>query len=96
VNGVTQRTYLGFPVKITSVLPQTSASQNGAVMLLFGDLAMSSTVGDRVGVEVKTSTQRLLDTDQILFRGRQRFDLLNHDVGDSTTAGPMVGLVGVT
>jgi HK97 family phage major capsid protein len=96
VNGVTRREYLGWPVRISSTSPQTSASQNGAVMLLFGDLAMSSTIGNRTGAEIKTSTQRFFENDQYLFRGRQRFDLVNHDVGDATTAGPMVGLVGVT
>ncbi len=96
VNGVTSREYLGWPVKISSTLPQVGTSLNGSVMLLFGNLAMSSTIGDRTGVEIKTSTQRLLENDQTYFRGRQRFDLCNHDMGDNTNAGPIVGLVGTT
>jgi HK97 family phage major capsid protein len=94
INGVMQPTYLGWPIRLSSCLPQVSSTLSGVVMLLFGDLSLSSTIGDRTGVEVKTSTTRLMDTDQILYRGRERFDLVNHDVGDGTTGGPIVGLVG--
>ena len=34
------------------------------------------------------------DTDQIGVRGTARFDIVNHDVGDTTNAGPIVALCG--
>ena len=94
IDGRLTPTFLGFPIVVSSTLPNVNTSLTGAVMILLGDLNLSSTIGSRTEVQVKTSTQRALDADQILFRGRERFDLVNNDVGDNTTAGPVVGLVG--
>jgi hypothetical protein len=40
------------------------------------------------------SRERALDTDQVLVRGVQRCDLINHTVGDASTRGPIAMLVG--
>jgi HK97 family phage major capsid protein len=94
IDGRLTPTFLGFPIVVSSTLPNVNTTLNGVVMILLGDLNLSSTIGDRTGVQIKTNTQRALDADQILFRGRQRFDLVNNDVGDNTNPGPMVGLTG--
>ena len=94
IDGCLTPTFLGFPIVVSSTLPNVNTTLTGAVMILLGYLSASSTIGSRTEGQVKTSTQRALDADQILFRGRERFDLVNNDVGDNTTAGPVVGLVG--
>jgi hypothetical protein len=40
------------------------------------------------------SADRNLEADQVLFRGTERVALAVHSLGDATTAGPIVGLVG--
>jgi HK97 family phage major capsid protein len=93
VDGQLQANYLGFPVTFAQVLP-TSGSQLGKVMIAFGDMSLAATIGDRRAVGLKRSSQRYFDQDQIGFMGTERVDIVVHDLGDNTTAGPIVGLVG--
>lgn len=86
--------FSGFPVQHTEVLPQVTSSLSGSVMLAFGDLSLAATLGERRGVTIERSADRYLDQDQILWRGTERVDIVVHDLGDNTTAGPIVGLVG--
>lgn len=87
--------YAGYPIVTSQVLPAGAATDyNGLPMLLFGDLSKSSTLGDRREIRIFPSEHRYMDTDQIAIRGTTRFDIVNHDVGDTTTAGPIVALVG--
>ena len=62
-------------------------------MLLFGDLSKSSALGDRRVVKVFPSEHRYMDTDQIGIRGLERIDIVNHDVGTTSAAGPIVALL---
>ena len=94
VNGVTVPSFLGFPVQITPVLPQVGSSLAGSIMITFGDLSMAATLGDRRQATVNFTTERFIDTDQIGVFGSERVDIVVHDLGDNTTAGPIVGLVG--
>lgn len=94
VNGRLMPTFMGFPVQVTQVLPQVTTSLAGQAMLLFGDLSMAATLGERRGIVVARSAGRYLDQDQIAWRGTERVDIVCHDLGDNTTAGPIVGLVG--
>jgi HK97 family phage major capsid protein len=94
VNGVMRPHFWGFEILTTSLLPNVATTLNGSIMLLLGDMNLSSSIGSRGGIEIKQSSQRLLDLDQILWRGRERMDIVNHDLGDNTTAGPLVGLLG--
>jgi HK97 family phage major capsid protein len=94
VNGVLMPTFLGFPVQPVQVLPQTSATQIGSVMIAFGDLSLAATLGDRRELRLKFLTERFADTDQIGIIGSERVDIVCHDLGDNQTAGPVVGLVG--
>lgn len=89
----TLMSYLGWPIVPTPKMPGTG-SQVGAVMICFGDMRSSSTLGDRRGLVVSLSEHRYLELDQIAVMGRERFDIVNHDLGDNSNAGAMVGLVG--
>jgi HK97 family phage major capsid protein len=87
--------YLGYPIVVSQVLPAGPSTDYDALpMVLFGDLTKSSALGDRRQVRVFPSEHRYMDTDQIGIRGTERFDIVHHDLGDGTTAGPMVALTG--
>lgn len=85
--------FAGFPVELTSQLPG-NATLTGKAAILFGDLSLSSTIGTRRGVTIRRLRERFADSDQIGFAATQRIDIVHHDVGDDTTAGGVVALVG--
>jgi HK97 family phage major capsid protein len=58
-------------------------------MMAFGDMSMAATLGDRREIKLKFSTERFADTDQIGVFGTERVDIVCHDLGDNTTAGPI-------
>jgi HK97 family phage major capsid protein len=86
--------FAGYPVEVCSAMPADPT--NATVALLFGDLALSTTFGDRRGITVKTSSERYIEYDQIAVQATERFCIVNHDIGDTSTAGPVVALVGTT
>ena len=96
--GRIQPTMLGYPIVITQILPTTTtaAALNDEAMLLFGDLSQSSTLGDRRQIAVSVSTDRYFVEDQIAIKATERFHIVNHDLGNTSTAGPLVALVGQT
>lgn len=92
--GATLR-YMGYPVVIDQTLPAGAATDYDSVaMFFFGDLSMAATLGNRRGTTVAISSDRYFDTDQIGIRGTERFDIVVHELGDGTTAGPIVGMIG--
>lgn len=94
-DGTIEATYLGFPVEFSSKLPNSTSSLGGQPMLYFGDLRQSSLIVEqRAGTIVATSFDRYFDEDQVLVRGTRREDIINHDVGDAGTYGPIAMLVG--
>lgn len=85
------RTFLGYPVEVVQVMPKTDA--NSQVPVVFGDLSLASDFGDRQQTTVATSEHLYFASNEIAIRGIERVDINNHDVGSSTEAGPIVGLV---
>ena len=85
--------FLGFPVVICQKLPLAATSLSGQVMLMFGNMSLSSSMATRRGITVKQSVHRYFETDQIGILGTERFDINNHDLGDNITAGPLVAMV---
>lgn len=89
--------FLGYPVVRTESLP--TADVNSQIACLFGNLQQSSSFGDRRQATIFISPTGVVDgvdvvtTDELLIRGTQRFDIVNHDLGDSTTPGAVVGLM---
>lgn len=96
VAGAVQRSYLGYPIEISQVLATTTSTINATPMLLFGNLAMAATLGERRGISVKRSDEIKFVEDQIALKATERLDINVHDLGDGTTAGPIVALVGTT
>ena len=96
-DGTIAANYLGFPVHFSGKLPDGSSSLSGKPMLFFGDLKMSSCLVERKQQTILAfSADRSLDTDQILIRGTQRLDIVNHSVGDVSNRGPVAMLVGTS
>lgn len=96
LNGEQGDNYMGYPIVVSQVLPSATTAIDALPMLFFGDLRKSSALGDRRQVRVFPSEHRYMDTDQIGIRGTERFDIVNHDVGDTSTPGPIVALIGST
>jgi HK97 family phage major capsid protein len=86
-----RRQFMGYPVVVSQVMPKTDA--NGQVPVIFGDLSLAADLGDRRQTTIAMSEHSEFDTDEIGVRGTERFDINVHSVGDSTDAGPVVGLV---
>jgi HK97 family phage major capsid protein len=90
--GVTKQ-FLGFPVEITQSLHNvTTDAAINTVMILFGDLAMGTTLGDRRNFRVAISNDRYFEYDQVGILVTTRFDINCHDVGTASAAGPVVGI----
>lgn len=97
LQGTTGENWLGYPIVISQVLPAgPSTSYDTLPMLYFGDLSKSSSMGDRRQVRVFPSAHRYMELDQIGIMATERIDIVNHDLGNSTTGGPIVALTGST
>lgn len=86
--------YLGYPILKSPIMPTTTGDLSDKVMLLFGDPRSAISMGTRRGVTLAVSTDRYFESDQIGIRGIERFDINVHDIGDATTPGPLVALIG--
>lgn len=86
--------YLGYPIVKSQALPTTTGDLSDKTMLLFGDMRSAVSMGTRRGVTLAVSTDRYFESDMIAIRGTERFDINVHDIGDATTAGPLVALIG--
>lgn len=84
--------FLGYPVVISQSLNNTLGADTSVKKVIFGDLTLSSTLGDRMGFAVTSDKSLYFLADQIVIKGTQRYDIVNHDCGTSTTAGPVVVL----
>jgi len=95
--GNKQRQFLGDPVKTTNTMPKTDA--NSQIVALYGDMRQAVDFGDRAQMTMAVSdsatvgTDNVFEQDELAFRATERFDINVHDVGDSTNAGPVVGLI---
>lgn len=94
LTGAVTQSFLGYPAEITPSMPTSTGSLDNQVMIAFGNLRQAATLGDRRQMSLMVSEHRYMELDQIAIRGTQRVDINVHDLGDGTTAGPIVGLVG--
>jgi len=95
VNGVPAR-FLGFPVYFSQVFPSTAA--NSQIPVIFGDMMMGGLFGDRRQMSIAFSDtatvggQSMWERDQIGIKATERFDIVWHDYGTNSVAGPICGL----
>lgn len=84
--------FLGYPVVVSQVLNSTLSAQTDTIVALFGDLRMAATLADRRGISVQMSDQVRFTQDQMAIKATERFDILVHELGDATNAGPIIAL----
>jgi HK97 family phage major capsid protein len=89
--------YSGYPIEEWAAMPTSNTAIPSEIMLIFGDMRMAATLGDRRGIVIKTSEDRYLEYDQIAIQATERFCVNSHDIGGAaaTSRGPVVGLYGV-
>lgn len=87
--------YAGFPIVPVDAWTDTEATDNSQkIIVLFGDMDLTAILGDRRGTTISTSSERYFEYDQIGILGSTRFDINAYNLGDSSTAGAMIGLYG--
>jgi HK97 family phage major capsid protein len=100
VNGIRQPGYMGAPIEEWPAMPtdDSSAALNNKIMFFYGDMALSSKLGTRRGITIKTLVERYADTDEIGIVATERFDLVHHSITDKagTGRGAVVGFLGGT
>ena len=96
ISGGGMSPFLGYPVVPVEVMP--TAEANSQICALFGALDQASKLGDRMTRTISTSEHATVngvnvwEVDQLAIKGVERIDINVHDVGNTTTAGPIVGL----
>ena len=97
VAGSLGQRFLGYPVEFVEVLP--SADVNSQVAVLFGDMKLAASLGDRAMLSVKQDTSLGFREDIIHIKQTQYLDVAIHDVGNASAtaslrqAGPLVGII---
>ncbi len=96
VEGLRNPLFMGYPVMFSQVMP--SAEANDQIPVAFGNFAQGASFGDRRMETISFSDQASVggqstwERDQIAVKGTQRFDIVVHDFGTDTAAGPICGL----
>lgn len=89
--------YGGYPGDTSEVMPKGAATDyTNKVIALFGDFSMASSFADRRGIMVKVLRERYAEKLQVGIRSHERFQIVNHDLGDTTNKGPVAALYGGT
>lgn len=91
IEGARRPTFLGWPVFFNNVMRKTASA--GQCVALFGDMKRSSHYALRRNVAVRASTDRYIEFDQTYFQATVAYDCVTSDVGDASTAGPVVALI---
>ena len=88
--GVPRPMFLGYPVVISQAMANATAASK--TICYFGDLSMAASMGVRRDISIDASPHRYFEYRQIGIQGVERFDIVNHDLGNTSTAGPIVAL----
>jgi HK97 family phage major capsid protein len=95
LQGNLNRAFLGYPVALDATLPAGIATDYDAKTILFyGDMRQAVIFGDRRGITLTVDPYSLSSYLQTKLVWSERFDIVAHSLGDNTTAGPLVALVG--
>jgi len=89
-------TYLGYPIVASQVLPTSTGALTSVPMLAFGNLSLAATIADRRAISFAIDPSLYFNYDQVAIRATSRVDIITHDLGDASTAGPIVVLKGGT
>lgn len=87
-----QPTFLGDPVVFTQALPITTAAQVSTIVAWYGDLSLATTMGTRRQMTIKSDESYYFNQDAVAIRCTERYDIVVHEVGTSSVAGPIIAL----
>src|SRR5690606_16201580 len=90
LQGGTGRTFLGYSVEVSQVLPTSTATNT--IACLFGNLRMAAMLADRRQTSIAFSEHLNFAEDELAIRGTERLDIVVHDAGTASAAGPIVGV----
>jgi len=88
---LTKPIFLGQPVKFGGGMPKVKESADHCP-LLYGNFKLGAALGDRRKLTIETSREVRFLQRQVCIMGTERIAINNHGVGDTTNAGPIVGL----
>lgn len=88
------RQWDGDEIVTSEAMPTSTGDLSNVAMLVYGDLNLGVTFGDRMGFEVEILRERYAEYRQIGIQAVERFDIVVHGLGDTTDAGPIVALIG--
>jgi HK97 family phage major capsid protein len=88
--------YLGYPIVTSEACKSDPAADNTSkTMLFFGRFDLASSFGSRRGIEVQVLQERYAELGLIGIIATERFDIVVHDLGDtSSVKGAVSGLYG--
>jgi HK97 family phage major capsid protein len=86
-----ERYFMGYLVNFVHAMPSVEA--NSQICALLGDLQLGAYLGERRELRIDRSAEVHFTNDQIGFRGIERIDINAFGVGDTSEAGPIVGLI---
>jgi HK97 family phage major capsid protein len=84
--------FMGYPVVLVNNLPSALTTLASTVVGFFGDLSMAATMGSKAGIQIVSDNSRYFEYDQIGIRCTQRFDIVVHETGTASAAGPLIAL----
>ena len=82
---------MGYPVEFVSAMPSLEADSQ--ICALLGDLQLGAFLGERKQITIAKSTDVFFANDQLGVRGTERISINAYGVGDTSEAGPIVGLI---
>jgi hypothetical protein len=92
LQGGAGESFLGYPVRVSQVLPSTNTTYNNATIVLFGNLQLSSSFDARRGLTVDVDMSRYVEFRQVISAGsarsRSRCEWRNPDLRGGT---PLAG-----
>lgn len=98
--GEAPKSYNGYPIVEWPSMPEDDASAvlNNKIMIIFGNLRMSSKMGVRRAITVLRLLERYAERDQIGIRFTERYTINHHSItgATSTERGPVCGFMGGT
>jgi HK97 family phage major capsid protein len=86
-----ERYFMGYLVNFVHAMPSVEA--NSQICAVLGDLQLGAYLGERRELRIDRSAEVHFANDQIGFRGIERIDINAFGVGDTSEAGPIVGLI---
>ncbi len=89
--------YLRYPIMTSQAMPTDPAADlTNKVMALFGRFDLAASLGNRRGITTQVLRERYAELGQIGIKATERFDLVVHDLGDTSVKGPVAAMYGNT